>query len=237
MSPKKYSRDFFEFEPGESRHLLKVLRKKAGDRVQIFDGEGMVVEAVITDVSDPDCLKARIAAEPPENAKPATTLNLYPAIIKGERFEWLIEKATELCAGRIAPVQTARTVVHLNAERARARTERWKKVAMSAAKQCGRTVLPEILPPMDFGMAARQVKTGELSFMLWEGEEKLELSQQIRALDKIPQVINLFTGPEGGYTLDEVRIARECGLQTVRLGNNILRAETAAIAAVSVCLL
>lgn len=250
--PRKNIRgDRFFFDPTESHHLIRVLRKSPGDTVRIFDGEGSVLTARIADCSDPDQVRGEIV----RNADPALEdhsregvpaswcrLRLYPALLKGPRFEWLLEKATELGAEAVQPLSTDRTLIRLKPDQARSKVERWRKIVLASAKQCGRKDLTRVESPVSFRQAVERMPKGDPRFILWEREQQGELSEAVRELKDLPRgapapVVHLIIGPEGGLSLDEVILARDAGVIPVGLGRNILRAETASIAAASVVLL
>ncbi len=230
----------FFFDETESRHLLKVLRKKEGDTLQIFDGEGSVYSAKLSDCSDPKKVQGEILESSinPERSEldflhSRVTLDIYPAVLKGPRFDWLLEKATELGVSSIHPVATERTLVQVRPEDAVAKLNRWEKIVMSAAKQCGRAQLPAMDPLVSFKSVAVP-SAGAVNVILWEREKKTLLSSVISDLPRRgPVRIRLFTGPEGGYAQSEIDLARKAGLMTAALGPHVLRAETAALAAIS----
>lgn len=237
--PRKNLRGtFFVFPPSESWHLAKVLRKKPGDFVQIFDGEGLIASAQITDLSDPNAVKAKWFPQKGTCALgQGGLLHLYPALIRNECFEWMLEKVTELGVSSIHPLFTERTIVKIPPARRQMKVKRWEKILLSAAKQCGRENLPQLVPPLDFKEAIRQCENYAIHLILWEGEEKKSLSDFLATCHLPLTAVDLFVGPEGGFTIEEVECAKKAGFQSVRLGKNILRAETAAIAAISLLLL
>ncbi len=231
----------FFFDETESRHLVKVLRKKEGDTLQIFDGDGGVYPARLTDCSNSKKVSGEIlemTVNPERSELDAADsrihLALYPAALKGPRFDWLIEKATELGVSAICPVTTERTLIQASPADAIAKQNRWQKIALAAAKQCGRAQLPAVDVMSSYKSAIEQVSKNDLNILLWEREKKTVLANLLPVLSKKRSVrINLFTGPEGGYALPEVDLARKAGIQTAMLGHHVLRAETAAIAAIS----
>lgn len=229
------------FDSSESHHLTKVLRKKIGDVVQIFDGEGLVSAVKITDLSDPHKVQAEIVSAQ-KLTRHDIELKIYPAILKAERFDWLIEKLTEIGVTSIHPILTERTLIHIKSPQIDLKIKRWEKIILSASKQCGRTVLPKIFSPINFTQAVDEINEKDMKLILWEGEEKNKLSdiaKNFKLSDSPPSqtTIHLFVGPEGGFAIQEVKQVTESGFISISLGENILRAETAAIAAASVILL
>lgn len=253
--PRKNIRGlFFTFEESESYHLARVLRKKKGEIVQIFDGEGTVLAAKIIDCSDDRNVKGEILTDQrtvsPTSKPSGQSLAIYPAILKVVRFEWMLEKVTELGVNSIHPVFTQRTLVQIRSQQIDSKLKRWEKILLVSAKQCGRIELPKISAPIHFQQAIRNTNKNDLNLILWEGEEKNSLSYEWRKFKEKERVsntskeparilptINLFIGPEGGFTIEEATAAKIAGIVPVRLGENILRAETATIAAVSQILL
>jgi 16S rRNA (uracil1498-N3)-methyltransferase len=159
-------------------------------------------------------------------AREATVdLVLAPALLKGPRMDTLVEKVTELGVARLAPVLTERVVARGE------HRERWERIAAAAAKQCGRTRLPVLVPPCP--LAERLSEPGPaVRLIAWEAER----TTRIGDLPATADAALLVTGPEGGFTADEIALARAVGCRPVGLGARILRAETAAIVAVALCL-
>ncbi len=242
VPPQNFRGQEFFFDPSESRHLSKSLRKKSGDVIRVFNGEGIVQDARILDAGDPDRVTAELIQTsdsparslPPQNSR---KINLYPALIKGPRFDWMLEKLTELSVDEIHPVTTARTVIHIKSEEKTAKAARWEKIIMAAAKQCGRKNFAKIHEPISFENAVRALSKNQKNLILWEGEERISLAEALHEEGKSAADINLFIGPEGGFSVEESQIAVREGLIPVHLGENILRAETAAIAGAAFLLL
>lgn len=244
VPPKNFRDKKFFFDPSESHHLSKVLRKKPGDSIRIFNGQGLIGDARILEILN----ESKVTGEILDQAAPAgrsaistsrAEIRVFTAILKGPRFDWLIEKLTELGAQSIHPLLTERTVVKISAAQAASKIKRWEKIALSAAKQCGRRELPRVHPPAHFADAVRNVASNDVNIMLWESEDQSSLAEVFQkkraSLPKAP--VNLFIGPEGGLTVLEAQTAIEAGISAAHLGENILRAETAAIAATAALLL
>jgi len=173
---------------------------------------------------------------PPE---PQARLILYQSLIKGDRFDWVLEKGTELGVARFVPLICQRGVVLRQPPERRGREQRWRRIITEAAEQCGRSVLPEISPVTELDQALDSASG--LRLLPWEEERALGLRKvlrQARAAEKTagPPTVSLFVGPEGGFTRQEVERARARGVQVVSLGRRILRSETAGIAAAAAIL-
>jgi 16S rRNA (uracil1498-N3)-methyltransferase len=205
----------------EFEHLSRVLRLRPGDRVLAFDDGGWEHEAIIHALHD-DHVELEILRSYQAERESPLVITLAVALTKGEKMDYVVEKATELGVHNIAPFTSRYTVPKFDERKAVQRAERWRKIALSAAKQCGRTVLPVIT----------ERAPGAVKLLFWEKEAERTL-KQIHA--KEPQVTSVFVviGPEGGFSDEEARAANDQGFLKVHLGRRILRAETAAVAAVS----
>jgi 16S rRNA (uracil1498-N3)-methyltransferase len=216
----------------ELAHLRKVLRLGPGDRLTVFDDTGWEHEAVIrsftADRGDIDILRSY---RPERESSVKITLAL--GLTKGEKTDFVVEKATELGVQVLVPFISSYTVPKLNDRKIEARTERWQRIALSAAKQCGRTVVPKILTLCEFRELMSQPWTDTLKLLFWEREGQLTL-KQVYETDRDARAILLVIGPEGGFSSEEADKAQQAGFKSVQLGRRILRSETAALAALSV---
>lgn len=207
----------------EARHLRDVLRLKAGDEVYVFDGRGREFRAQVVNTTR-DASELRIEAEV-EPAKPESPLrlDLCVALLKGEKFDLVVQKATELGVNRVTPVITRYADIHLRDEAdAVKRVGRWQRIALEAAKQSGRAFVPEISAPVAFDKVAVQ----GLGVMFSErGGDSLESVKNQAAL----RAVTALVGSEGGWSDEELESARLRNFQVITLGGRILRAETAAI--------
>lgn len=212
----------------EAAHCARVLRRQAGDCIEVFDGAGRVARAVITSVSK-SSVHARV--ESVETHPPvARPLHLLPAMIKAEPFEWLLEKAAELGAASIQPVITSRTVVHHDGGHLEKKLTKWRRHMVESAKQCHIPWVPELAAPLPLEAAFRTLPADSLRIMPALSEQ----ARRIHQLDLRPQrPVCLLIGPEGDFTPEEEAMACQHGFQPVTLGSLILRAETAAIAALA----
>jgi 16S rRNA (uracil1498-N3)-methyltransferase len=220
----------------ESRHLRDVLRLRAGDEAHVFDGEGREFACVVAAPGgrrEPARLEVRSRVEAPSPESPLS-LTLAVALLKGEKFDLVVQKATELGVSRVVPVLTKRADVRLRDERdAGVRVERWRRLALEAAKQSGRAVVPFIAAPVGFDslVGVHEEGTARLLFAERGGDGLESLADETHAR---PASAVALVGPEGGWDEDELSQARERGWALVTLGGRTLRAETAAIA---VCVL
>jgi 16S rRNA (uracil1498-N3)-methyltransferase len=218
----------------EARHARDVLRLQPGDEVYVFDGAGKEFRCAVGEFTrDGAMIQVLEEVEP---ARPESPLNLTLAIalMKGEKFDLVTQKAAELGASRVIPVTTARADVRLrNSEDVKRKVKRWQRIALEAAKQCGRARLMGIAEPVEFkALIARPTEKGELRLMFAErnGTSLADAAQYSPA--DFPKMFALV-GPEGGWADEEIEVARDAGWQIVTLGGRTLRAETAAIAIVA----
>lgn len=210
----------------EFTHLKKVLRLKAGDEVLLFDGKGLELKAVIDSVGR-DSAEVAITGPSMRKAESPIEITLLQGILKGDKPEFVVQKATELGATAIVFFETSRTVPVI--KEGRTREARLKKAAIEAAKQCGRTVLPEIAIT-DFRRALEVPSS--LKIMMMEEGAKEGLSEVLKKHAGAKNIA-LLVGPEGGLSDEEEVLAAFRGFIAASLGPRILRAETAAIAAIS----
>ncbi len=214
-------------------HLVRVLRAQTGMEFDIVVGD-RVRRGVLVEIKD-TCVDFALGEE--VDAEPALPVTLLLAVFKFDRMEWAIEKTTELGVEKIVPLLTRRTEKHL-AQAAATRAERWRRIAREAAQQSRRSDTVVISDPMSVVTAARE-EPEALRLLLSESETTMTLRDEIQpiqtdALVTGPRRIRLAIGPEGGWTDDEVALFAAQGWKSASLGPRILRAETAAIAAVSI---
>ena len=219
--PDAFTQQTITLAADEARHLRDVLRLKPGDEVYVFDGLGHEFRSTVSNIRR-DVAELRIETEV-EPAKPEShlQLNLGVALLKGEKFDLVVQKATELGVTKITPLITRYADIHLrDASDATKRVARWQRIALEAAKQSGRAFVPEISLPVAFDKL--EVEGDGVMFSERDGEsiENLPGASSITAL----------VGSEGGWADEEIETAQARGFHVVTLGGRILRAETAAIA-------
>ncbi|WP_373046423.1 16S rRNA (uracil(1498)-N(3))-methyltransferase [Vulgatibacter sp.] len=218
---------------GDALHyLLRVLRLGVGDELEVFDGSGKVYPARIVQVGD-DAATLSLG-EGHERAR-APRITLAQGLAKGDKLDLVVQKATELGAARIAPLQLERCVVRLDAVKGADRAKRWRRIAEEAARQCGRADVPAVDEPSGLqAFLAAAASRGEKVAVLWEEEGIVRLGAWSAA--HLGEPLALVIGPEGGLTAAEVETVRAAGGAVVGLGPRILRTETAGLAALAVVL-
>jgi len=213
-------------DPGEIRHITRVLRLGLNDRVILFDGEGSEFPARIRRLS-PEKISF-ILQEDPVRAAGESPLQIVlgMALLKSSKFDWLLQKATELGVSEIVPFYSARVVPRWDEARTASRQNRWNKIMAEAGKQCRRARIPKIHEPDSFEATLAKEFEGALKIFLWEREETNRLDS---VLEKSAPAVFALVGPEGGFSDAEADRALGAGFRPVGLGPRILRAETAGI--------
>lgn len=209
-------------------HVSRALRMKAGERLVLCDGEGTEYEAVIESVGETVGLRV-LESKPSENEPPYEAV-VYQALAKGDRFDTVLMKATELGVCRIVPVLTSRCTVKPDPKDLPKKRERWQRIAAEAAGQCGRGRIPEVTLPMSFADAVREAARADLPLFCYEGGGDVKTIPLPRLFEGIdaPKTVSVFIGPEGGFEPEEASLAVSCGMKPAGLGRRILRTETAA---------
>lgn len=230
LAPDQWTSENPALGPEDSHHCADVLRLSVGDALTIFDGEGSVADAVLTEVHRKHC-RVRIGERtitPPLRA----AITLAQAVPKGKNMDLILQKAVELGASTIVPLLTRRTVVRLDEGDSERKRERWQQIALEACKQCGRNQVPTVTTPCSLEEFLRQPREGLLLLAsLQPGAVSIK-----EALKKPPDhpSITVLVGPEGDFTPEESAAALAAGAISVTLGPMILRAETAALYCLSV---
>ncbi len=216
-------------DPQEIRHIRSVLRLEEGDPVHLFDGEGKEYQASIVQITRGRVilsLKPEAASVPMES--PAKII-LGMALLKTPRFDWLLQKVTELGVSEVVPFSSSHVVPRWEEGQTGRRRARWEKIAAEAAKQCGRAAVPQIHSLRSFEEALVYDAGRATKVLLWEKEKALRLGETVARSSKV----FVLVGPEGGFSDEEALQAQAAGFQPVRLGPRILRAETAGVAIVA----
>jgi 16S rRNA (uracil1498-N3)-methyltransferase len=214
-------------EGSAGNHIARVLRLRVGDSLTLFDGQGGEYGGTIAEMRRDVVLVNVLEHRPIERESPLQLL-LAQGISRGERMDWVIQKATELGVSRIAPVFTERSVVSLDERQAAKKIQHWRSIAISACEQSGRNRVPEIAAPV-----------GLYDFLQGGAFDGTALLLSPRATPRIADIMvadasaTVLIGPEGGLTDIEQEAAATAGFTPVRLGPRVLRTETAAVAALT----
>lgn len=233
VEPGTLAADSISIDGPLARRIVTVLRAKPGDQIALFAGAGDDVIVRLTSVT-PRRLEGVIERREPGPPESRTRVHLYQSITRGERFDWLVEKATELGAASVTPLLAARAVVKTRDDSARA--ARWRRIAVEAAEQCGRSAVPEVGAPAAF-TAALAAAPGVILLPYEDADAAApSVAEALRVrIDDVfaAAAVSIFIGPEGGYEPAEVERARNAGAAIVTLGERILRSETAGLVALT----
>lgn len=221
---------------GDAHHLGRVMRAKAGDRILVADDEGKVGEYELTGFTE-SSVSMKLVQQVEERTESPVEIVLAQCLPKGDKLDLIVQKATELGVNVIVPLTSDNCVVRYDGKKAKAKQEKWQKIADEAGKQCGRSRLPEVQQVQPFRQWLREASDGKRDdtavCMCYENE----LQQGMKAFLQGQKAAKRFVaiiGPEGGFSLAEAALAKELGIASVSLGTRILRAETAAISAAAV---
>ena len=213
-------------DSSESHHMVHVKRLKNGDNIVLFNGMGDECSAEIVEISGSK-VKVELSQSKTISKETRVGIDLAFAIPKGKRSHFLIQKCTELGVNKLIPTNYERSVVKLKSESS-GKIEKWRKIAIEAAKQCGRNTITEIGDVMDFGNILENVGIYDLSLFACNQSDSNNLKNTLQEHLKPNNIIS-FIGPEGGFTSHEIEMAKEARCKFVSLGQRTLRVETAAI--------
>jgi 16S rRNA (uracil1498-N3)-methyltransferase len=214
--------------PGAARHV-QVLRLQPGEGITLFNGQGGQWQATVLRMGRSDVV-VRVTAHEAVEREAARAVTLAIGMPANERMDWLVEKATELGVARIVPLHTQHGVLRLAGERAQKKQGHWRAIAQAACEQCGRNRLPVIEPVQDLAALLSQAVGERAVLSLAEG------SVPAREAFAGGAPITVLIGPEGGLSAGEDAQARAAGFAPVTLGARVLRAETAALAALTLAI-
>ncbi len=228
-TPSKFTEASVMLDTEESHHLTRVLRLSEGARVFVFDGEGVEYECEVSRIAKRE-VELNLLRRLDDVVESPLRLTLAQALTRGDKFDWVIQKTTELGVTRIVPIVTEYSDIKRAEERAEQRLQRWRRISLEALKQCGRRRLVEICDPKPFDDFCGSTVSDEcLIFSERGGESLREIAVNLQGVNQI----SLCVASEGGWSERELRKAESSGFKPVSLGSRILRTETAAIVAVS----
>ena len=212
--------------PGAGEHVARVLRLRVGDALTLFDGRGGEWSAQITAIAHSK-VRARCLVHQDIERESPLAVTLLQSLARGEKMDWVVQKATELGVQRIQPVSAERSVVQIDDERAVRRLEHWQAVAAGACEQCGRNRLPRVDAPLGFAQAC--LVDPAATRLVLDADAGISLCSAVPGATAVV----LLIGPEGGLTDAELALTQSRGFVPVRFGPRILRTETAAVAAIA----
>ena len=215
--------DKISLEKNNEHHLLKVLRFPVGNTITLFNGDGLDYQAKI--ISTKKTYEVEVVSQQKNESESSLDLTLAQGIAKGEKMDFLIQKAVELGVSRIIPMQTEHCVVRLKAEKVAKRINHWQKIANYACGQSGRSVIVDISLPLTLTELLN--KPNHNGFVLYH-----RATENLQTMEK-PSKATILIGPEGGLSDAEIKQATNAGFQPLLLGKRILRTETASLVAIA----
>jgi 16S rRNA (uracil1498-N3)-methyltransferase len=213
-------------EPQASTHIGRALRMRSGDAITLFNGDGNSYTAAINEIGKKS-VTVNVLTQVTDDHESPLQIELGIAISRGDRMDWVIQKATELGVTRITPLLTERTEVKLKGERAQKKLEHWRQVSISACEQCGRNQLPELKPLIDLNSWLSNV-SAQRKFVLHHRDTSIDKSTEV------PTSVAILVGPEGGLSPTEIDVASGNKFEALTLGPRVLRTETAPLAAIAI---
>ncbi|MDR3588554.1 MAG: 16S rRNA (uracil(1498)-N(3))-methyltransferase [Negativicutes bacterium] len=217
----------------DAHHIGRVLRLSPGAEIVVAGQDGQACRARITAVG-PDTVTAQIGAAIEQRHEPPIEVWLAQGLPKGDKLEYIVQKAVEIGAAGVIPMAADFSTVKYDETKQAAKRERWQKIAGEAAKQCGRDLVPTVTPIRSLGEVLAQAGPDTAIIMLYEAETNVSLKAVLTGCRAKSYL--LLVGPEGGFSPAEARLCREKGVSTVTLGPRILRTETASLAALAAVL-
>ena len=233
VAPEAVQDDIVQFDAELARHMGKVLRLTAGEQVTVSTGGSTAYLVELTEFQK-DAVTGRILERMESLQETAIEVVLFQGMPKGDKLELIIQKCTELGVSAVVPVETSRSVVHLDSGKAAKKLERWQKIAQEASQQSKRVQVPTVGPYYNWKQFLQHLsEQNGLTIVFWEDEQTQSLKALLRSQAEKPQRINLVVGPEGGLSEEEVEQLRALGAVSASLGKRILRTETAGMAGIS----
>jgi 16S rRNA (uracil1498-N3)-methyltransferase len=229
VEPENIHSDYIVLKDQEYKHLIQVLRKKIGDSATATDGQGNAYDFFISEITG-DSVRGTIQKKLRKPGEPFFRLTLAQAILKGNHFDWVIEKGTEIGVSRFIPLLTEYSIPDINEQK----LIRWRRIALESIKQCCRSVIPEILPALRFEDLMREIGQYQFKIMAHPHQSALPMNLLLKNRPMTNHPVQnrngiAIIGPEGGFNLAETHLAANNQIDFVSLGKRRLRAETAGI--------
>lgn len=227
--------DFYLINGSDFNHIKNVLRMCKGDTFLVSEGG----KSSLCEIEgfEADCVIARIIEENFQDTSLPVKIYLFQGLPKSDKMELIIQKAVELGAEGIIPVEMNRCVVKLDEKKKKSKVSRWQLISESAAKQSKRTVIPKINDVLTYKQAIEKASKMDLFLVPYENKNGMNATKEALSKIKSGDSVGIFIGPEGGFEDSEIEAAINAGGKTISLGKRILRTETAAITAVGMCML
>ncbi|MFI3208047.1 MAG: 16S rRNA (uracil(1498)-N(3))-methyltransferase [Eubacteriales bacterium] len=233
VTPDQVKEDRIYIEGSDVNHIKNVLRMKIGEQLEINDGNNLKYLGHIEHIQENE-IQILIEEKLEADTELPSKIYLFQGLPKADKMELVVQKAVELGATEIIPVETKRAVVKLDHKKKDKKVERWNNIAVSAAKQAARGVIPTVANVMTFKEAIAYAQSMDVRMIPYELAEGMNETKAFIEGIKPGQSIAIFIGPEGGFAKEEVELAIESGAQAITLGKRILRTETAGLTTLSI---
>ena len=227
---EKVSGEIVQFSPENSKHIIGALRMNVGEKINVCD-DGTEYECELVDVQK-DSAKAKVLRSYKNENEPSVNVTLFQCVPKGDKLETVIQKAVELGVAQIVPVLSSRCVSRPDEKKAKKKTERYNKIALSASEQSGRGKVVNVCEQISFAAALKQLQQFDCTILFYEGG-----GESLKTIINNQKSFAIFIGPEGGFSPEEVEVLKANGATVATLGKRILRTETAPLAALSAIML
>ena len=211
----------------DAHHIARSLRMAIGEQISVCDTKGIEYLCEISSFDDDKEVVATILSSVKSENEPKIYIRLFQALPKGDKIDTIIQKAVECGASEIIPFQSERCVVKIKDGAEDRKNDRRRRIATEAAKQCRRSLVPDVKPPISFGTAIDLATKSDLCLFCYEGEGTLPLGEVLRSYESLPQSVSVVIGSEGGFSEAEAELAKNKGAVMTGLGKRILRTETA----------
>ena len=211
----------------DAHHIARSLRMAIGDQITVCDMQGNEYTCRIASFDEDREVTAEIIESKHSENEPKIFVRLFQALPKGDKLDTIIQKAVECGVSEIIPFQSERCVVKIKNDAEDRKTERRQRISAEAAKQCGRSVIPDVKNAVSFDEAISMAAESELCLFCYEGDGTVPLGQILRGREELPTTVSIVIGSEGGFSVKEVERAKEKGAVLAGLGKRILRTETA----------
>lgn len=232
VSSQQVKEEKIYVEGSDVNHIKNVLRMRLGEKLTVNDGEGWQYLCEVESY-EADMAVLHIVEKSKAETELVSRIYLFQGLPKQDKMELIVQKAVELGAYQVIPVSTKRAVVKLDAKKAGKKVERWQQIAVSAAKQAGRGIVPTVGEVCTYAQALKMAEELDVVLIPYELAEGIEETKKIIAGIQPGQSVGVFIGPEGGFEEEEVKLAMEAGAKPVTLGRRILRTETAGLTTLS----
>ena len=215
----------------DAHHISRSLRMAVGEHITVCDMQSIEYECELTEFLDGE-VRAKILSSKPSQNEPKCYIRLFQALPKGDKLDTIIQKAVECGVGEIVPFESERCVVRIKADAEEKKYQRRNKISESAAKQCGRSSIPEVKRSVSFAEMKKQAAQSELCLFCYEGDGTIPLGNIlfdafVKGGKEMPKSVSIVIGSEGGFSQNEARCCADAGMLMTGLGKRILRTETA----------